>query len=451
MRSRLNEPMPEGDTIHYAARRIRPLVEGRVPEIAHPNPRLRGERWPEKLAGRAVTRVDAHGKHLFVHFEGDLAIHSHLRMTGSWGTYRDGQRWRRAQRRAWLVLRTDAGEVVQFDGPVLELLTESRTRFDRRLAMLGPDILAPELDEPGFLRHPRDRRRAARPAHDRRHRQPLEVRGLLRCAGRPVAADRRGHRRRGAGDRARGAPGHAAVRARRDAGSAPRRLRPGRPAVPALRRADPQPWPGRRQPADVLVRGLPVVSGADNGRASGAMRRVGHKGADHIAPGNTFDSFADAVYDGIELIVDMKTAGYEARVAAALREHRLSDRVLVSTMENASLKVLRERHPELRLGWSLPRMRRNPLANPVTMLPAVAVLTYVRRALPGVVANRIRRGEIDALMAHYRLVTPRLADAIRAAGGELYAWTVDDAARIAELERCGVTGVISNDPRLFGP
>ena len=144
--------MPEGDTIHYAARRIRPLVVGLIPEIAHPHPRLRGERWREKLAGRAVARVDAHGKHLFVHFEGDLAIHSHLRMTGSWGTYRDGQRWRRAHGRAWLVLRTVEGEAVQFDGPVLELLTESRTRFDRRLAMLGPDILAPELDEQGFLR-----------------------------------------------------------------------------------------------------------------------------------------------------------------------------------------------------------------------------------------------------------------------------------------------------------
>ena len=127
-------------------------------EIAHPHPRLRGERWPQKLAGRAVTRVDAHGKHLFVHFEGDLAIHSHLRMTGSWGTYRPGQRWRRAHRRAWLVLRTDEGEAVQFDGPVLELLTESRTRFDRRLAMLGPDILAAELDEQAILAPPARRR-----------------------------------------------------------------------------------------------------------------------------------------------------------------------------------------------------------------------------------------------------------------------------------------------------
>jgi len=148
--------MPEGDTIHYAARRIRPLVVGLVPEIAHPSPRLRGERWPVKLAGHRVASVDAHGKHLFLRFEDDLVIHSHLRMTGSWGTYRDGQRWRRAARRAWLVLRTDRGEVVQFDGPVLELMTASRTRLDRRLAELGPDILAAQLDEGGFLRRLRE-------------------------------------------------------------------------------------------------------------------------------------------------------------------------------------------------------------------------------------------------------------------------------------------------------
>jgi endonuclease-8 len=77
-------------------------------------------------------------------------------MTGSWGTYHPGQHWRRGAHRAWLVLRTGEGEAVQFDGPVLELLTDSRTRFDRRLAELGPDILAPELDEQRFLRRLRE-------------------------------------------------------------------------------------------------------------------------------------------------------------------------------------------------------------------------------------------------------------------------------------------------------
>ena len=138
--------MPEGDTIAYAAKRIRPVLEGCVPEeIRTPHPRHRMDRWPERLDGRAVTEIRTHGKHLFIAFEGDYVLHSHLRMTGSWGVYPDGRRWRRSPRRAWLVLRNRGHEVVQFDGPVLELLTDSRTRFDQRLAALGPDVLAETL------------------------------------------------------------------------------------------------------------------------------------------------------------------------------------------------------------------------------------------------------------------------------------------------------------------
>jgi endonuclease-8 len=144
--------MPEGDTIAYAARRMRPVLVGRVPRLRTPHPRFGRDRWDERLAGRAVTAVDTHGKHLFVRFEDELTIHSHLRMTGTWGTYRHGQRWGRSPRRAWLVLETEPGVVVNFGGPVLELLTDSRTRFDRRMAQLGPDILAERFDEDDFLR-----------------------------------------------------------------------------------------------------------------------------------------------------------------------------------------------------------------------------------------------------------------------------------------------------------
>ena len=149
--------MPEGDTIHYAANRIRPILEGHVPdELRTLHPRFRADRWPEKLSGRTVTGVDAHGKHLFLRFEGDLVIHSHLRMTGSWGTYLVGERWRRSPRRAWLRIAQGNGEVVQFDGPVLELMTSGRTRFDQRIAGLGPDIIAASWDEDRFLRRLRD-------------------------------------------------------------------------------------------------------------------------------------------------------------------------------------------------------------------------------------------------------------------------------------------------------
>jgi endonuclease-8 len=146
--------MPEGDTIHSAARRVGAALVGRpIESIETPQPRHALDRWPERLAGRAVRAVDAHGKHLFLRFEGDLTLHSHLRMGGWWGVFRRGERWRRSPRRAWLVIRTPEHEVVQFDGPVLELMTEGRTRFDQRLAGLGPDILAEEFDEAAALRN----------------------------------------------------------------------------------------------------------------------------------------------------------------------------------------------------------------------------------------------------------------------------------------------------------
>jgi endonuclease VIII len=144
--------VPEGDAIHSAARRVGAALVGRaIVEIETPQPRHSMDRWPKRLEGRAVRAVDARGKHLFLRFEGGLTVHSHLRMRGSWGVYRRGQRWRRSPHRAWLVIRTAEHDVVQFDGPVLELMSEGRTRFDQRLAALGPDLLADDFDESRFL------------------------------------------------------------------------------------------------------------------------------------------------------------------------------------------------------------------------------------------------------------------------------------------------------------
>ena len=227
------------------------------PEIAHPSPRLRGERWPEKLAGRAVASVDAHGKHLFLRFDGDLTIHSHLRMTGSWGTYRDGQRWRRAPRRAWLVLRTDArrGRAVRRPGARADDRVAHALRPPARRARPRHPRAASSTSD-GFLRRLREDD-PTRPIGDALldQRTIAGIGNLWKCEGcfaagiDPWRPDRRRHRRRGAGDRARDAA-RGCSSPRRDGmqDAAPRHLRQGRAALPALRRADPQPRPGRRQP-----------------------------------------------------------------------------------------------------------------------------------------------------------------------------------------------------------
>ena len=75
--------MPEGDTIRGAARRLGTALVGRdIVSVEAPQPRHRHDRLPERLAGRSVVGVDAHGKHLLLRFEGGLTLHSHPRLGG---------------------------------------------------------------------------------------------------------------------------------------------------------------------------------------------------------------------------------------------------------------------------------------------------------------------------------------------------------------------------------
>jgi glycerophosphoryl diester phosphodiesterase len=243
--------------------------------------------------------------------------------------------------------------------------------------------------------------------------------------------------------------------------------------------------------------------GAD---AAAVLRRVGHKGADLIEPGNTRESFDAALAHGVDMIefdvlptlgpsgrpdpdggelvlahdyhdalarrpltlaeglahlaapafaaldfdVDLKLPGYEERVVAALREHELVERSLVSSTYPQSLARIRALEPRLRLGWSVPRARRDYTQSKLFLAPAVAAILVARRILPGRAAEAIRAGRCDALMVHWRFVTRRLVEAVAEARGELYVWTVDEAPRIRALEALGVTGIITNDPRLFG-
>jgi endonuclease-8 len=122
--------VPEGDSLHRAARRLQVLVGQRI-AAESPHPRARAERVAERIDGRTLESVHAHGKNLVLRFEGGIALRSHLRMSGRWSI-----RPLNAPRvgTPWLVLRGEHAEGVLWNGPVLELHT-------RALARLGPDIL----------------------------------------------------------------------------------------------------------------------------------------------------------------------------------------------------------------------------------------------------------------------------------------------------------------------
>ncbi|HEY1687237.1 MAG TPA: glycerophosphodiester phosphodiesterase [Solirubrobacteraceae bacterium] len=231
-------------------------------------------------------------------------------------------------------------------------------------------------------------------------------------------------------------------------------------------------------------------------------RRVGHKGAALLAPGNTLAAFDAALAAGVDMIefdvlsehpdgsgrlliahdytalqgaeepltleralthlagerfsqveldVDVKLPGYALRVVAALREAGLTERSLISATYAAELDLIKRSAQEVRVGWSIPRARRDYTSSVLTALPALALLTGVRAWLPRRARQVLRQGRFDAIMAHWRLVSSALVRAVRQGGGELYVWTVDDAREIERLTALGVDGIITNDPRLFGP
>ena len=101
-----------------------------------------------RLAGRTVTAVEPRGKHLLIHFDDGLVLHSHMRMNGSWHVYAPGQPWRKPAHMARAVLAFDDVVAVAFNAPIMELVREppgAGTAPDP-VAHLGPDILADDID-----------------------------------------------------------------------------------------------------------------------------------------------------------------------------------------------------------------------------------------------------------------------------------------------------------------
>jgi glycerophosphoryl diester phosphodiesterase len=236
------------------------------------------------------------------------------------------------------------------------------------------------------------------------------------------------------------------------------------------------------------------------------LRLVGHKGADLIAPGNTLESFRAAVEAGVDTIevdvlwrrdghpriaaaertplviahdwhdaerrepltlakaldafsqppldrvevnLDIKLPGREQEIVAALRDRDLFGRAMVSTMELSTLVKVRELEPELRRGWTYPRVTKDWTSKRWAKAPMLAALAAMRQTLPGLAAKELPKLGVESMWVYHPLVSRRLARITRLAGVELIAWTVDDLPRMQKLVSAGVTGLCSNDPRLF--
>jgi glycerophosphoryl diester phosphodiesterase len=161
------------------------------------------------------------------------------------------------------------------------------------------------------------------------------------------------------------------------------------------------------------------------------------------------DAFLEPPLDQVEIDLDIKLPGREEELVDALRERGLSQRAMISTMEMHTLKRILELAPELRRGWTYPKVTKDWTSKRWAKLPMRAALIGMRARLPGLAAEKLPQFEVEAMWVYHPLVSSRLARICDLAGVELIAWTVDDLPRMQQLVDAGVHGIVSNDPRPF--
>jgi endonuclease-8 len=137
--------VPEGDTIHKAASRLRPALQGQVLRRFEA-PRMVGAR---PRAGECIEVVEAVGKHLLMRFSGGLTLDTHMRMTGSWHLYAEGERWRKPPHLLRCLIAVDGWQAACFSAPVVRTYPTAATgTISDPTAHLGPDLCVdhPDLD-----------------------------------------------------------------------------------------------------------------------------------------------------------------------------------------------------------------------------------------------------------------------------------------------------------------
>jgi endonuclease-8 len=132
--------MPEGDVVWRTARQLDAALAGRTLTRSD----FRVPRYATTdLTGRGVLAAISRGKHLLTRVEGDVTIHTHLRMDGSWRV-RPANGPVPRDHRVRLVLANAQWQAVGYLLGIVEVLPTSHE--DQAVGHLGPDLLGPDWD-----------------------------------------------------------------------------------------------------------------------------------------------------------------------------------------------------------------------------------------------------------------------------------------------------------------
>ncbi len=149
------------------------------------------------------------------------------------------------------------------------------------------------------------------------------------------------------------------------------------------------------------------------------------------------------------MCVDLKGPGYESPVIETLRAKGVLGNILISSLDPGNLREIRRLDAAVRTSISYPEDRSN-LSGRSSLQPAVtAALAFMRRVLPFRIMRMMAYAQANATTLYHRVISPATVRRVHSARGRVYAWTVDQAPRMAVVRAMGVDGITTNRPDLL--
>ncbi len=137
----------------------------------------------------------------------------------------------------------------------------------------------------------------------------------------------------------------------------------------------------------------------------------------------------------IKLDVELKEEGYEKEIVDLLSGYFEEDQFVITSFNDASLRVIKERYPDIKTGLILGRD-----------IPSYRFLTRLQEFFP---MKRCRKAEADFLVAHFKLLRVGFLERARRSHLPVFVWTVNDEEMIWKLLRDRrVYAIITDKPDL---
>jgi glycerophosphoryl diester phosphodiesterase len=137
----------------------------------------------------------------------------------------------------------------------------------------------------------------------------------------------------------------------------------------------------------------------------------------------------------IRLDIELKEEGYEKEVVDLLSGYFKEDQLVITSFNDRSLKVIKERYPDIKTGLILGRE-----------IPRYRVLARLREFFP---MKRCKKAKADFLVAHFKLLRFGFLGRARKSHLPVFVWTVNDQEMIWKLlHDRGVYAIITDKPDL---